>query len=120
MKNILIIEDNADLQKLYTDALSKKDCNVICQSTAKDGLLSMEKQKPDLVVLDIMLPGGENGFDVLEKMKKDPNLKNVPVLVVTNLDTEEKTARDIGVTDYIVKTNISFEEIVNKILSAVN
>lgn len=116
MKKILIIEDSSELQTLYTDALTAKGFQVSYAATAQKGLGMLQTDKPDLLILDIMLPGGGNGFDVLEQMKKDPRLSSVPVFVVTNLDSEERTAREIGVVDYIVKTSTSFPTIIDRIV----
>jgi CheY-like chemotaxis protein len=115
MKNILIIEDNTELQALYTEALKARGFGVTSVTSAQQGMTLLQTTVPDLIILDIMLPGGENGFDLLEKMKKDPRLQHIPVFVVTNLDSEEKTAREIGVVDYIVKTNTPIEQIIEKI-----
>lgn len=115
MKTVLIIEDNVELQQLYTEALVKKNIQVVCVQTAQKGLATMLQSKPDLLILDVMLPGGANGFDVLEQMKKDPRIADIPVFMVTNLDSEEQTARKIGVNEYIVKTSVSFEQIIEKI-----
>lgn len=120
MKKILIVEDSSELQQLYTDALTKKGFEVSYAATAQKGIGMMQNERPDLLVLDIMLPGGGNGFDVLEQMKRDPRIANVPVVVVTNLDSEEKTARDIGVTDYIVKSNMPFAQIIERITTALS
>src|SRR5258708_9735290 len=106
MKKILIIEDSSELQALYTDALTQKGFGVSYAATAERGLTMLATDKPDLLILDIMLPGGGNGFDVLELMKKDPRYANIPVVIVTNLDSEEKIAREIEVADYIVKSNV--------------
>ncbi len=118
MKKILIIEDSTELQQLYTEALTVKGFQVSYASTAQKGIGMMQSDKPDLLVLDIMLPGGGNGFDVLEQMKRDPRLSQIPVIVVTNLDSEEKTARNIGVLDYIVKSNLPFSQIIKRIAEA--
>lgn len=120
MKKILVIEDNNELQTLYTEALSAKGFTVSYAGTAQRGLGMLQADKPDVVILDIMLPGGGNGFDVLEQMKKDPSLAAIPVFVVTNLDSEEKTARQIGVADYIVKSAVAFPTIIEKITTYLN
>ncbi len=120
MKKILIVEDSTELQQLYTEALTQRGFSVSYASTAQKGIGMMQSDKPDLLVLDIMLPGGGNGFDVLEQMKRDPRLSTVPVIIVTNLDSEEKTARDIGVIDYIVKSNMPFSAIIQKITATLS
>lgn len=117
MKSILIIEDNTQLQQLYQEALTKLGYDQLTfATTAHQGLTWMIDHQPDLVVLDMMLPEGSNGFDVLEQMKKDPKLEMIPVVVVTNLDAEEKTARQIGAADYIVKTAVPFDQIIERIV----
>jgi CheY-like chemotaxis protein len=66
-----------------------------------------------------MLPGGMNGFDVLEQLQKDPNVKSIPVIILTNLDSEEVTAKKIGSVEYIVKTNMTLDDVVKKVQSYV-
>ena len=112
---ILIVEDEEVLVKVLQEKFEKENFIV---KLVTDGELVFElvkSFKPDLILLDIMLPGGMNGFDVLEQLKSDEKFKSIPVFVVTNLDSEEKTARTIGAADYIVKANTSIEVLVNKI-----
>ena len=71
-------------------------------------------------MLDIMLPGGMNGFDVLEKLKADPLTEKIPVVVLTNLDSEEKVAKTIGACDYIVKSDTTKDELVKIAKSCLN
>lgn len=115
MKRVLMIEDDAALVELYKYALGKEDIQFSSAPTGKEGLEKAKSEKPDLIILDIMLPGGINGFDVLEFLKKDPTTPNIPVLVLTNLDKEEKTAKDIGAIDYLVKVNTSISDVVGRV-----
>lgn len=115
MNKILIIEDDHLLQEIYEKTLIAEGFSVIQAFTGNQGLVLAKTQKPNLVLLDLMLPGGMNGFDVLEKLKADHELSAVPVLVLTNLDSEEKTALAIGAVDYLVKANTSIDEIIRKI-----
>ncbi len=112
-----MIEDDTALVELYKYALAKEDIQVTAAYTGKEGLEKAKTAKPDLIILDIMLPGGINGFDVLEFLKKDPSTPSIPVLVLTNLDKEEKTAKEIGAIDYMVKSNSSITDVVNKVRS---
>lgn len=114
MKRILIIEDNNELQQLYQEALTQNGITVDFATSAQAGLSTMMINKPNLVILDVMLPDGSNGFDVLKAMKKDGNLRMIPVFMITNLDSQEKAAREYNVADYIVKTT-SFDKIIDKI-----
>jgi CheY-like chemotaxis protein len=114
-KKVLLVEDDVALQKILSEKISSLGASVSVSATGQDGLAKIKSELPNLILLDIMLPGGMNGFDVLESIKKDPTTKNIPVLVLTNLDTEQKTAMDIGAAGYFVKTNISLDEIVLKV-----
>ena len=115
VKRLLIVEDNHELQDILKERFSQENLEVIQAFTGEEGLGEVKQHPPDMVLLDIMLPGGMNGFDVLEQVKKNPLLKNIHVIVLTNLDSEQKTALDIGAEDYIVKSNISLDEIVLKV-----
>lgn len=114
-KKVLIVEDDIGLQKILAEKVASLNVNVDTADTGQAALNKIKAGAPDLVLLDIMLPGGMNGFDVLEQMKGNPTLQNIKVIVLTNLDTEQKTALDIGAQDYVVKTNISLEEIILKV-----
>ncbi len=114
-KKVLIVEDDLSLQKILGEKLKKEGVEAISVQTGQQALNRIKTETPNLIVIDIMLPGGINGFDVLEQIKKNPVLKSIPVIVLTNLDTEQKTALDIGAVDYIVKTNISIDEVILKI-----
>lgn len=115
MAKILLIEDDSLLQKLYQSKLSDEGFSVLVTGDGKSGLDLIKSQKFDLILLDIMLPGGINGFDVLETVMRDPVLRRTPVIMLTNLDSEEKTAREIGAVDYFIKTKAPLMQIVERI-----
>jgi DNA-binding response OmpR family regulator len=117
MKKILVIEDDPTSQKIYHTKLLNEGFEVNVASNGSSGLTILAKNPPNLIVLDIMLVGNLNGFDILEKIKKDPKTKKIPVLVLTNLSTEEKVAKEIGAEEYLIKANTSIEEVVAKIKS---
>lgn len=120
MKKILFIEDDAAFLKIYQEALNVKGFSVIEAATGKEGLAKVASEKPDLIVVDIMLPGGISGFDVLEQLKANALTKDIPVIVLTNLDSEEKVAKTIGAVDYKVKSNTTLDEIVGLIMERLN
>ncbi|HLB61100.1 MAG TPA: response regulator [Patescibacteria group bacterium] len=113
MKKILIIEDSRELQRIYATALEEAGFSVIQAFTGQEGLSKAAEKQPNMIVLDIMLPGGINGFEVLQRMKLDNQLKNIPVVVLTNLTGEEHTAKSLGVKAYIMKTDITLKELVS-------
>ncbi len=116
MKHVLMIEDNQTLQNVYKDAFDTQSFIFTAVSTGKAGLVrAKETPPPDLIILDIMLPEGMNGFDVLQELKKDPKTSAIPILVMTNLDTEQKTAMELGANEFLVKANTSIETVIAKI-----
>ena len=114
-KVILLIEDDQILQELYLESLSQEGFVVLQALNGKRGLQLAKIEKPDLILLDIMLPAGMNGFDVLKDLKSNQETKKIPVVMLTNLESEEKTARDMGAEDYLIKANLSIEQIVDKV-----
>ena len=117
MFKILLIEDDNLLQKLYSEIFKKKGYDLKIAGDGQEGLILVKKENPSLIILDIMLTGTMNGFDVLENLKRNPDLKNIPVLVLTNLDSERKTAEEIGAQDYMVKANTTPDMVVKNVES---
>ncbi len=115
-KKILFIEDDEFLQNVYQYEFGNKNITVIMASDGEDGLKKAEKERPDLILLDLILPKMD-GFSVLEEIKKDPELKNIPVIVLSNLGQKKdvQTCKKMGAVDYIVKMNSRFSEVVEKI-----
>ncbi len=103
MKKIAVIEDNENVAELIVYKL-KKDYIVLRADDGLDGLALIEREKPDLVVLDIMLPR-MSGFEILERVRKNPEIASVPVLMLTALGLEQDVARgfQLGANDYMVK-----------------
>ena len=115
MKKVLIVEDDPQLHSVYQSLLSKEGYEVVLAGTGTDGLTAVRTQHPDLVMLDIMLAGGLNGFDVLEQVKRLPETKDIPVIMLSNLDREEQVAKSIGAAHFFVKVNTSNDAILGKV-----
>ena len=115
MKKILVIEDESQIVKIYSEKLTLEGYAIDSASTVDEAITKLAVGKYSLIIMDIMLPGGKNGFDFLEEVKRSEKYKNIPVIVLTNLDTEEKTARQIGADDYLVKANTPIETVITKI-----
>lgn len=115
---VLVAEDEKFLMDLYVTALKSAGFNVIPTYNGKEALDQMEKRKDlvDLVLLDIVMPEMD-GFDTLEKIGKNPDLKKIPVIVFTNLNNEKdkKQALDKGAKEYLVKSEKTPSEIVETI-----
>ncbi len=113
---ILIIEDEKILAEMYYDTFVQAGFKVCSATESKEGLEIAKKEKPDLIILDILLPR-ENGISFLEWQKKDPEIASIPVVVFTNydgLDTQKK-AKKLGVKDYLIKANFTPQQFVSKI-----
>ena len=120
MKTILFIEDEPDLQKTLEKVLADEGFKVISALDGEAGLNIARTQKPDLILLDLVLPKA-NGFEILEKIKQDQETKSIPIIVLTNLeamDNIEKAIR-LGATTYLVKANYSLKEVIEKVKKAI-
>lgn len=115
MKNILLIEDDLDIQTIYSQKLELAGYKVFLAGDAHQALSLLKADHQNIILLDIMLPGKINGFEFLETIKKDDKLKNIPVIVLTNLDTEKESALKLGAQDYLIKANTNLNEIVEKV-----
>lgn len=115
-KKILIIEDEKILADMYRDKFVDAGFEVISAFESKEGLELAKKEKPDLILLDILLPR-ENGISFLEELKKDPEISAIPVVAFSNYDEPRtrKQAFQLGVKDYLIKTDYTPNEIVKKI-----
>lgn len=113
---ILIAEPDQYIGRAVKEALVKEHFDV---ATARDGDEAMKmiySERPDLVLLDLMLPG-KNGFEVLEEVQMDEAISSTPVLIYSNLSQESdiEKAKALGASDYLVKTDISMREVVEKV-----
>ena len=116
MKKILFIEDESSLQKSLGEILRENNYDMISAFDGKVGLELAKTKKPDLILLDIILPV-INGIDVLKELKKDKKTKNIPVIVLTNvenMDNVDKTI-ELGATAYLVKAKYTMEDVIEKI-----
>jgi DNA-binding response OmpR family regulator len=105
MKKILMIDDERDICLLIKQNLELSgDYRVVIATNGKDGIASAARKKPDLILLDIIMPG-MSGFDVLEKLKSRPETTAIPVVMLTAVGTEEAREKAAGLydEDYIVK-----------------
>lgn len=115
-KKILIVEDDPLLFQLYQEMFKRENVTTINATNGHDAVSQIKTDKPDLIILDIMLPGGMNGFDILEKIEADPATQPIPVIILTNLDSEKNVANQIGAKKYLVKVNTTKEELLNTVM----
>ena len=116
MKRLLFIEDELALQKTLGDMFRRNGYEVISALNGKAGIELANKEKPDVILLDLILPKMD-GFEVLSNLKKTEETKEIPVIILTNLDnmSDIDKALELGAKIYLVKANYSQEEVVEKV-----
>ena len=116
MKKILIIEDDSFLSEMYSTKLIQEGFETEIAINGKQGIDKIKDIKPDLVLLDIVLPKMD-GFEILESVKKDPELKNIPIVLLTNLGQKNEIEKglSLGADEYIIKAHFTPTAVVTKI-----
>ena len=114
--SVLIIEDNPRVTKIYKTKLQFEGFQTLVAPNGEEGLEKAKRNNPDLILLDVMLPG-VSGFEVLKKLKDNPKTREIPVLILSNLAPakEQEQGRKLGAVDYFVKTDVSIFQVVEKI-----
>ena len=120
-KKILIIEDDIFIRDIYQVKFSQEGFDV---TVAEDGIIALEILKnmlPDIILLDIIMPR-MNGIDVLKKIKDNDDLKNVPIIMLTNISEKEKINEGLeyGISDYLIKSHFTPSEVVAKVNTLLN
>lgn len=115
-KKILIVEDDKFLRELMTRKLLSLQYEVVSASDGEEGLEKIKTELPDVVLLDLILPG-INGFEVLELAKKDSATAKIPIIILSNLGQSEdiKKGLELGAQDFLVKAHFTPQEIVDKL-----
>lgn len=113
---ILVIEDDITLNKIYQTKLGVMGYEVASAYNGEEAVAKAKSEMPDLILLDLMLPK-KSGFDVLTEIKADENIKNIPVIILSNLGQEEDVKRglEMGAIDFLTKSNIKLADVVKKI-----
>ena len=106
LKKILLIDDSPTVRMIMGSSLESKGYIIIYEQTATSGLHALREQKPDLVLLDLVLPD-KSGLDVLKEIKENEETKNIPVIILTGKEGGEEVikGRQLGADDYCVKLN---------------
>ncbi|MBU4023064.1 response regulator [Patescibacteria group bacterium] len=115
-ENILIIEDDKFLRELISKKLISQGFKIDEAIDGEEGLKKLQEIKPDLILLDLILPGLD-GFEVLQRIKDDPGIASIPVLILSNLGQKDEIEKGLrlGAVDFLVKAHFTPEEIVQKI-----
>jgi two-component system sensor histidine kinase/response regulator len=119
---IMLVEDDAILVEMYQAKFELEGHDIVVATNGQECLDLLETYQPDVILLDILMPK-LNGFHVLKEIKKHPHLRNIPVILLTNLGEAEvdmnlELARALGVNDYLIKSHHTPDEVVAKVMKA--
>jgi CheY-like chemotaxis protein len=119
-KTILIIEDEEIILDLLKRKLVQEGYNVLVARNGLQGLEIMQETKPDLVLLDIVMPQ-MGGFGVMEEMQRNNQLKDIPVIVISNSGqpVELDRAQALGAKDWLIKTEFDPKEVIEKVMKQI-
>ncbi len=119
MSKILIVEDEGFLVEALKDNLEAEGYKIEVAMNGEEAVEKIHAHKPDLILLDLLMPK-KDGFYVIEEVKKDTDLKEIPIIVLSNIggDTEIKRAIEMGADDYFVKSQHPIEEVIEKVKDA--
>jgi len=116
MKKILIVEDEDIIIELLQKKLIQEGYEVSTARDGEEGLKALRKIKPDIVLLDIVMPK-KSGYEVMEEMSKDPELKKIPIIIISNSGqpVELDKAKELGARDWLIKTEFDPNEVAEKV-----
>lgn len=115
-RKVAIVEDDPAISMVMKNKLERKKYEVVAITSGEEAIRRLPLEKPDLIYLDLILPA-HDGVEVLKSLRSEPETKNTPVVVFSNLGQPEDISRveKYGVRDYLVKSNISIDEAVENI-----
>ena len=119
-KKVLLVEDEEIMINLLQKKLIQEGYDVRVAVNGEEGLAKMKEIKPDIVLLDIIMPK-LGGFEVMKGMNKDPELKEIPVVVISNSGqpVELDKARELGARDWLIKTEFDPQEVIDKVIKQI-
>jgi DNA-binding response OmpR family regulator len=115
-KSILLVEDDDALANVYMMRLRAESFEVKRVANGEDALAAAKEQKPDLVLLDAMMPK-VSGFDVLDILRNTPETANLKIIMLTALsqESDKQRAQGLGVDDYLVKSQVVISDVIDRI-----
>src|SRR6056297_610863 len=116
MSKILVVEDDKFFREMITRKLDKEGYDVYQAVDGEEGLEKIREEKPDLILLDLIMPG-VGGFEVLEKAKDDSDIKDIPIIILSNLGQKSEVDRglELGAEDFLIKAHFTPKEIIKKV-----
>lgn len=118
---ILLAEDDPFFQNFYSQKLTEHGIEVDVAGDGNEALQKMMASKPDVVLLDLIMPN-KDGFEVLTEVSKHESLKKIPIIIFSTLgqDSDVEKAKKLGATEYVNKTFFDFDNLLSKVMSIVN
>ena len=118
---ILVVENETFLVKIFDTKLKKEGFDVVLATDGEQAVDKAASEKPDLILLDLLLPK-MRGFEALEKIRQNPDTASTRVIILTNLGQEVdiQRAKSLGALDFLVKTHVPTQEVVDKIRRALD
>ncbi len=120
MAKILIIEDDIVLSRMYQKKFEHEGFEVAAAYSGGEGLQKAPIEKPDVILLDIMMPAVD-GFAVIRNLKQDEATRSIPIIILTNLGTSQifiEEAKRLGVREYLIKYKTSAKEVIEAVRRA--
>jgi len=119
-KKILLIEDEKIMVNLLEKKLTKEGYDISVAWDGEEGLLKMKEIKPDLILLDIVMPE-KGGFEVMEEIAKDKELKKIPIIIISNSGqpVDLGRAKKLGAKDWLIKTEFDPKEVLDKVIKQI-
>ena len=120
-KKVLIVEDDSFLLEMYSSKLEMANFEVLIATNGEEALEKMKFHKPDLVFLDLLMPQ-KKGFEVLREKSTEDDIKNIPVIVLTNLSQKEQIEEcyKLGAKDFLIKAYFIPAEVIKKIKNLIS
>lgn len=109
-KKILLVDDDEDLLRSFQVILESKGYEVITVSNGKDGFVKLKEEKPDLLVLDVMMDSNLEGYNLLHNIKKEPEYKKLPIIILTGMVDQLGVNLRSGVEDEKLLPNVCFQD----------
>jgi len=116
MKTVFVVEDDPFILDIYTTKLRESGFSVESSSNGQDCIKKVQEVKPDLVLLDIVLPGLD-GWEIIREIKKQGEFKDLPIVILSNLSQKQEVEKglDLGAVKYLIKSNYTPGEVVDEI-----
>lgn len=115
-KKIMWVEDDLFLSDMIARKCASNHCDLMHATNSETTFELLKKDTPDIIILDILLPG-KNGFEILEELKKSDQTKNIPVVILSNFGQKDEIEKGLklGAEKYLIKATLTLDEILSEV-----